>query len=31
LDQARAGQGPSVFDELVEIIEEGAPGALRLL
>ncbi|QIQ05269.1 barstar family protein [Streptomyces liangshanensis] len=31
LDRARAGGGPSVFGELAEIIEEGAPGGLRLL
>ncbi|MFF2064318.1 barstar family protein [Streptomyces sp. NPDC058200] len=30
LDQARAGQGATVFDELVRLIEEEAPGVLRL-
>ncbi|MFF1909910.1 barstar family protein [Kitasatospora sp. NPDC058218] len=30
LRAARAGQGPTVFDWLVEIFEERAPGALRL-
>ncbi|WP_328860226.1 barstar family protein [Streptomyces sp. NBC_00306] len=31
LARARAGEGPTVFDELVGIIEERAPGVLRLL
>ncbi|MFD3441425.1 barstar family protein [Streptomyces sp. NPDC058685] len=31
LERARAGEGPTVFDELVGIIEERAPGVLRLL
>ncbi|MFI1399197.1 barstar family protein [Streptomyces sp. NPDC020681] len=31
LDRAKAGRGPTVFDWLVEIMEERAPGALRLL
>ncbi|MEJ8634349.1 MULTISPECIES: barstar family protein [Streptomyces] len=31
LERARAGEGPTVFDELVAIIEERAPGVLRLL
>ncbi|MFK4225526.1 barstar family protein [Streptomyces sp. NPDC019890] len=31
LDRAKAGLGPTVFDWLVEIMEERAPGALRLL
>ncbi|MEW1724115.1 barstar family protein [Streptomyces sp. NPDC093109] len=30
LDAARAGRGPTVFDELVQVIEEAAPGVLRL-
>ncbi|MFC3997625.1 barstar family protein [Nocardiopsis sediminis] len=30
IDRAAAGQGPTVFDWLVEIIEEKAPGRLRL-
>ncbi|MEV7423790.1 MULTISPECIES: barstar family protein [unclassified Streptomyces] len=30
LDAARAGRGPTVFDELVQLIEETAPGVLRL-
>lgn len=31
LDDAEAGRGPTVFDWLTEIIDERAPGALRLL
>ncbi|MER7665088.1 MULTISPECIES: barstar family protein [unclassified Streptomyces] len=31
LERARAGEGPTVFDDLVGIIEERAPGVLRLL
>ncbi|MFD7119263.1 barstar family protein [Streptomyces sp. NPDC059883] len=31
LDTVRAGGGPTVFDELVRLIEEEAPGVLRLL
>lgn len=31
LEQAKAGLGTTVFDWLVEIMEERAPGALRLL
>ncbi|MFF3688547.1 barstar family protein [Streptomyces sp. NPDC002187] len=30
LDRARAGQGPTVFDLLVMVFEERAPGALHL-
>jgi RNAse (barnase) inhibitor barstar len=30
LDEALAGRGPTVFDWLVEIIEQEAPGALEL-
>jgi RNAse (barnase) inhibitor barstar len=30
LDEALVGRGPTVFDWLVEIIEEEAPGVLRL-
>ncbi|MFI5755244.1 barstar family protein [Streptomyces sp. NPDC051569] len=30
LDEARAGRGPTVFDQLVQLIEEEAPGVLRL-
>ncbi|WP_406272630.1 barstar family protein [Actinacidiphila glaucinigra] len=30
LAAARDGQGPTVFDWLVEIIEDGAPGSLKL-
>ncbi|KIF70351.1 barnase inhibitor [Streptomyces sp. AcH 505] len=31
LAEAKAGRGPTVFDWLVQIIEEKAPGTLRLL
>lgn len=31
LEAAKAGTGPSVFDELTEVFEETAPGSLRLL
>ncbi|MBT2366637.1 barstar family protein [Streptomyces sp. ISL-10] len=31
LARARAGQGPTVFDWLVTVFEEAAPGKLRLL
>ncbi|WP_405819369.1 barstar family protein [Streptomyces sp. NBC_00838] len=31
LDEAEAGRGPTVFDWLTEIIDERAPGVLRLL
>ncbi|GAA1391342.1 hypothetical protein GCM10009639_21050 [Kitasatospora putterlickiae] len=31
LAEARAGRGPTVFDRLVTIFEERAPGALRFL
>ncbi|MFF2190327.1 barstar family protein [Streptomyces sp. NPDC058155] len=31
LDEAEAGRGPTVFDWLTEIIDERAPGTLRLL
>ncbi|MEV7086502.1 barstar family protein [Streptomyces sp. NPDC093085] len=31
IEDARAGRGPTVFDELVEVIEESVPGRLRLL
>lgn len=30
LAEARAGRGPTVFDRLVEIIEDELPGGLRL-
>ncbi|MFF4100480.1 barstar family protein [Streptomyces sp. NPDC001903] len=30
LAQARSGRGPTLFDILTKIIEEGAPGTLRL-
>ena len=30
LDEAEAGRGPTVFDELVGVFEEEAPGVLRL-
>ncbi|MFE4830139.1 barstar family protein [Streptomyces sp. NPDC056672] len=30
LDDVLAGRGPTVFDELVQLIEEEAPGVLRL-
>ncbi|MDX3852794.1 barstar family protein [Streptomyces sp. AK02-01A] len=30
LDEVRAGRGSTVFDELVRLIEEEAPGVLRL-
>ncbi|MFE2939723.1 barstar family protein [Streptomyces sp. NPDC059255] len=30
LEDALAGRGPTVFDELVQLIEEEAPGTLRL-
>ncbi|MFJ2113078.1 MULTISPECIES: barstar family protein [unclassified Streptomyces] len=30
LEAARAGRGPTVFDELVEVIESEVPGVLRL-
>ncbi|MFF8828355.1 barstar family protein [Streptomyces sp. NPDC015131] len=31
LEDARAGRGPTLFDELVEIFEERVPGVLRLM
>lgn len=31
LARVRAGQGPTVFDWIVEVFEERAPGTLRLL
>ncbi|WP_030745616.1 barstar family protein [Streptomyces sp. NRRL F-5135] len=31
LEEVRAGRGPTVFDELVALIEDKAPGVLRLL